>query len=1242
MAVPRQLGAGRFEVRRCLGRGGMGAVYEAYDRQTGETLAIKLLADVDAQRLFRFKREFRALSDLVHPNLARLYELIADGDRWLITMELIDGADLYAHVTRRDADGTDPSVRRPGEHRFDEERLRACLPQLAAGLGHLHTAGRVHRDLKPSNIMVDRSGRVVILDFGLVATADARSSVSGQDVVGTAAYMAPEQATQAPVTPAADWYAVGTVLYEVLAGVLPFEGGPLDQLLQKTQRDPEPPSRRAPASVAIPADLDALVMALLVRDPDKRAAGREVAEAGGGRSAASAASPVVAPAPATAGPLVGRAGELDALRAVVAATAEGHAAAALVIGESGVGKSMLVRELSRIIAANPRAIVLAGRCYERETVPYRAFDGVIDDLSGVLARMDADSPDIPLPRDIGALARIFPVLWRAPAVAKIAHRETGQQQDQRLRAVGALRRLLDRFADRGPMLIVIDDLQWADADSLGLLSELLRDDGPAVALVATVRASGDDLPPALAAAVERIAGLELIHIDALPAAEARALAVRLWSEIGGGRPIDLGEVVRETGGHPLFLDVMLRHLADGGGAAPPDERSESSGGGGPAGSAGGAGDRPRGINLDAALSARAAALSDDDRRLLEVVAVAGAPLDRRVAADAAGLDRKDVAARVDTLVAARLVASRDEAIESYHDRVREAVIAGLGDRAAGVHRALASSLERLSAADPVVLVRHWEAAGETERAAELAVGAAERAERALAFDQAARLYDIALRGKQLTAAQREALEIRRAEALGDAGQALDAARSFLAMAERGGAQTRLDLRRRAAELFLRHGHLDEGLATLESVLSEVGLHLPATPRRALLKLVWNRALLGLGGLRFNERDELSASARDLLTVDTYRTVGLSMSMVHPVMANYFTTAGLRLALRLGIPDRIGPLLAFEALFKAVVGLPGKARAIEAAELYQRLERSGDESYMAGLHAAARGGIAYFSGEFPDAIEWMRKAEAFLRDQPAGKTWELTNVRVFMLLALRCLGECAELTDLVRAFLRDAERRGDRYAETTLTRGLNLVWLVRDDVAGARRALARRSWSPPSGIFHVQHWYEVRAEAETALYTNELLAHADTILEGIERSEKALLGRVVSIGSENQWIRGRIGLARAAKGDAAGIGVTEKAIAALDRRRESYALIWAGLLRAGIALIRGDRAAAATRLRDAEVAAVTAHTALMRASIALRRGQLLGGEEGAAVAAEATDWMTRQGVRAPDRMARVWCPGIGGS
>jgi len=152
--APRGL-AGRFEILRPVGRGGMGVVYEALDRERGGRVALKTLQYASADGLLRFKNEFRALQDVQHPNLVRFGELIEDGGQWWLTMELVEGTPFVDHV-------------RPGG-RLDERRLRAALPQLAAALHALHAHRLVHRDVKPHNVLVSSAGRVVLLDFGLVA-----------------------------------------------------------------------------------------------------------------------------------------------------------------------------------------------------------------------------------------------------------------------------------------------------------------------------------------------------------------------------------------------------------------------------------------------------------------------------------------------------------------------------------------------------------------------------------------------------------------------------------------------------------------------------------------------------------------------------------------------------------------------------------------------------------------------------------------------------------------------------------------------------------------------------------------------------------------------------------------------------------------------------------------------------------------------------------------------------------------
>ena len=161
--IPAANRLGDYELIRELGRGGFGVVYEARHLKRGNRVALKTLptgADgqqINADRLHKFRKEFRSLSEINHPNLVGMQTLEVDGDQWFFTMDLIEGTDFLSYVRPMD--------------QLDEERLRAALKQLASGIIFLHEQGIVHRDLKPSNVLVEPDGRVVILDFGLVARA---------------------------------------------------------------------------------------------------------------------------------------------------------------------------------------------------------------------------------------------------------------------------------------------------------------------------------------------------------------------------------------------------------------------------------------------------------------------------------------------------------------------------------------------------------------------------------------------------------------------------------------------------------------------------------------------------------------------------------------------------------------------------------------------------------------------------------------------------------------------------------------------------------------------------------------------------------------------------------------------------------------------------------------------------------------------------------------------------------------
>ncbi|HEX6835517.1 MAG TPA: serine/threonine-protein kinase, partial [Polyangia bacterium] len=480
-------GTDRFEVLRRIGAGGMGVVYEAHDRERGHRVALKTIPSSGSDTLFRLKREFRSLAHLSHPNLAALYDLVIDQRGSFFTMELVDGKEFLHWVRLANATApiafaptvtTEPSassgalatatqapVSWPAPPPswpdtasvpsgpivvppLDEARLRAGLVQLGLGLEALHAAGKIHRDIKPSNILVTGEGRVVLLDFGLVAEVDEARDVSDSGaVVGTVGYMAPEQAAGDPrVTPAADWYAVGVVLYEALTGRLPFTGPSLVVLQDKQLRSPPRPSELVPS---VPADLDELCVALLARAPGDRPGAAEVLpRLGVQRSAAAGLS-----SRSRDNSLAGRNTELAALEACLDLVAGGRAACTVVRGASGIGKSALVRRfLEHAQQRTPKPVVLAGRCYEREAVPYKAMDSLIDRLSTHWLGLSPAEARALVPDDAALLPTLFPVLARVPAVADLAQPPAiVEPQEIRTRAFGALRQLLRRLAERQPL-----------------------------------------------------------------------------------------------------------------------------------------------------------------------------------------------------------------------------------------------------------------------------------------------------------------------------------------------------------------------------------------------------------------------------------------------------------------------------------------------------------------------------------------------------------------------------------------------------------------------------------------------------------------------------------------------------------------------------------------------------------------------------------------------------------------------
>lgn len=654
----------RYEIRGVLGRGGAGVVYEAHDTQSQALVALKTIETLDGESLYRLKREFRLLADVQHKNLVRLGELSCEGERWFFTMQLVRGRPFVDYVRAAEplvsahpGAGGGGSLRPQGAPHaarlaFDEVRLRSALVQVIQALSALHDAGYVHRDVKPSNILVTDDGQVVLLDFGLSQLIQQTKSTG--DSLGTPAYMAPE-VFEGDATPgaASDWYSLGVMLYQALTGKLPFGGSNYEIMEAKVLRAPPSPRFLAPEA---PADLLALCEDLLQVEPDKRPSASEILRRLGERAAAEA-DPHGWTHPDAEAPFVGRTSELSALAEALAAVRAGQARNVVVEGEPGVGKSTAVTQFLGTLG--PGVLVLSGRCYEQENVPFKGVESIVDALTDHLCSLPDEDVTRLLAGGVRYLSVLFPVLTRVDAVRRVVP-EGGQVSNEgalRELATGELERLLDALARRDRLVMFIDDLQWADSDGLELLRRILLRSTRAPGLfVATLRPVAEP-PPGL---VALLAASERIALGVLSEAESYAL----WSALGPvGADVDplvRETAVREAAGHPLFLAELALALTDG------RQREDGR------------------LRLQDVLWQRVTARDRFDRSFLEMLAVAGAPTAYEVIARAAGLSVGECLTRLAGLRAAQLVRiSRrgdERAVELYHDRLREAIAERLAAR----------------------------------------------------------------------------------------------------------------------------------------------------------------------------------------------------------------------------------------------------------------------------------------------------------------------------------------------------------------------------------------------------------------------------------------------------------------------------------------------------------------------------------------------------------------------------------
>jgi serine/threonine protein kinase len=1204
-------GTARYEVVRLLGEGGMGTVYEVFDRELERSVALKTVRKADAASVYRFKQEFRTLADVQHPNLVHLYEFVAtEAGEIFFTMELVRGAPFLRYV--KDGQGT-----------VDYGRLRSALRQVVEGVLVLHTAGKLHRDIKPSNVLVTPEGRVVILDFGVAAELSiAADRFSGErEVVGTAPYMAPEQILSAVPHPASDWYSVGVMLYAALVGAHPFVGNAREIHARKLAVDPTPPRERMSG---LPADLDALCMALLSRVPEMRPTGPEILRRLGGPTAANDPSHSRSH---VATKLVGRENHLRALRRALEATQSGQIVL-FVSGLAGMGKSSLIRQFLDEQASLNDAFVLRGRAYERESVPFKAIDAVIDSLSVHLLRSANEGKPVNLPADVGVVAKIFPVLGRVPGISDASAGAELEPMRERRQAFVAIRELVASTAANRPIIVYVDDAQWGDADSAALLLELLRPPALRMLLLVSYRENETNNSPFLRELRARLphqVNVRELEVGPLSSTEAERLAFELLGADERSRRFSRS-VALESGGSPFLIEELVCSLSDA-------TRHEASIG---------ALDFSA-VTLDQMVSERSRKLPEEARRLLEVVAIEGRPVPVSIVASAAG-----VVARSDELLG--LLRSQrfvrcglregHEVVEMSHDRVRETLAGQLSVEVTREHHhRLAQVHEATSNANPEVVAAHLFGAGEAERGAKFAEVAAEQATSKLAFERAAQLFRMVTAIVPASHADGRRLRLRLARVLEWAGRGTEAARVYEEVARFAPDAERTSLERAAAEQLLTCGRIDEGAAVLRRVLAAVDLRAPGSSIAAVGWLVLYRVWLHVRGLGFRSRAETEIGQKERLRLDALFTVALGFGSIDVVLSACMTAWSLVAALRAGERRAIQRAATLQmSLLSGSGGIEGR-HALALERTARSLVETDPDAEAQAFFRSNIGVSHYCRGRWNAAVQEL---DSVLRDFPAHRAGMTSNVNVFCVCSLVYAGRIRELRRRLPRLITEAEERGDLFMLAHMRASHPIVaWLAADDPDGARRHAKEGMAQWPRVRFVIQHWQAMLAEAQIALYEDDGATAYERVVRDSVPLRRSLLLNAQIIRGLTDFVRGRAALASIGESDAPRrrrLSEARRMARRLRREGMAWTTLLSSMLDASIANACGDAPRTMASLRACVELARSAEMPMHGAAASRRLGALLGGERGDVLIAEADAAMVAEDIVAPARWSRMLVPG----
>ena len=639
-----------YHVLEKLGSGGMGVVYKAEDTRLSRFVALKFLPEErssDREMLKRFEGEARAASALNHPNICTIYEIDEHNGQPFIAMEFLDGETLQTLLADRP---------------LEFPRALQIALEVADAVAAAHAQGIVHRDLKPANIFITQRGSAKVLDFGLAKrethrAVDAATKTQSVNpltqagvILGTFAYMSPEQTRGESLDARSDIFSLGVVFYEVFARQHPFRGASALASMHEIATT-YPPLLRV-LRPELPHELDLIIQRALAKDKQRRySSASELVIAlreiyGSAVSSSSGLGMFPAAAAETPEPeaLFGREAQISKLEEALRQAAAGSGKMIFVTGEPGIGKTALADVfLSRAARELPGLLVSRGRCVEQYG-PGEAYLPFLDALGALLSHPGRERVAVVLRTFAPTWSLQFPAAAGSSGALEQLQRETiGAGKERMLREMGDA---LEALASVSPVVLLLEDLHWADPSSVDLLRHLCQRVGrQRLLVVGTYRAAE------IESSNHPLKGYKL-EMQAHNLCEEVTLSLLEEEHVAGYlnarfAPNDFPEelavlIQRKTEGHPLFVAGLLQFLSERGDIQRLDSRWSLA--------------RPLSEmdlevpkNVRSMILKKMEALSDDDRRALQYASIEGDEFTSTILANLLGVDEVALEERLDRL-----------------------------------------------------------------------------------------------------------------------------------------------------------------------------------------------------------------------------------------------------------------------------------------------------------------------------------------------------------------------------------------------------------------------------------------------------------------------------------------------------------------------------------------------------------------------------------------------------------------